>query len=118
VNKVEVGGEIHPLQPDEIKFTYPKINGPSLVKYLFDIANAKNVTMEREFVTYLREAKSLIDTVGEDKALFLVKQAARVTENHFSFNLVRRLADGERQTKTSGVKVKPGNGRQNRKKIS
>jgi hypothetical protein len=103
-----VGGEIHPLQPNEIKFKYPKINAPNLVKYLFDIANAKNVKMEREFVTYLREAKNLIDNVGEDEALFLMKKAVRVTERNFSFNLVRRLANEETQRKKSGSAVRQG----------
>lgn len=70
-----------------------KVTAPILVKILFQVHEYKGLKPPREFRTYLREAKKLLDEIGAEKSIELIKVAGAYSRNPFGFQLVRRLND-------------------------
>ncbi len=76
---------------DTITNPYSPVNATNLVKFMFMLHRRKGLTPHRDFTTYLRQAKKLIDVVGADKAESLMLKAAKLSRHAWGFAFIERL---------------------------
>lgn len=72
-----------------VKNPYPS-NAPGLVQFMFLLHDRRGLVPPRKFVTYLREAKKLIDEIGPDRAEVAMRKAARVSNHPWGMGFVRK----------------------------
>lgn len=75
----------------EIVNPYLPVNAPNLVRLMFHLHKKKRLSPCRNFPSYLREAKSLIDGVGADEAERLMLKAAEFSATAWGFAFLNRL---------------------------
>jgi len=63
---------------------------------MFHLHRKKRLSPHRNYVSYLREAKKLIDEVGTDEAECLMLKAAEFSANPWGFAFLNRLKSRER----------------------
>jgi len=80
----------------EIVNPYLPVNAPNLVRLMFHLHRKKRLSPHRNYVSYLREAKKLIDEVGTDEAECLMLKAAEFSANPWGFAFLNRLKSRER----------------------
>ncbi len=76
---------------NSIKNPYSPVNATNLVKFMFMLHRRKGLTPHRDFTTYLRQAKKLIDVVGPDEAESLMLKAAKLSKYAWGFAFIERL---------------------------
>ena len=80
----------------EIVNPYLPVNAPNLVRLMFHLHRKKRLTVHRSFMSYLKEAKKLIDEVGSDEAERLMLRAAEFSANPWGFAFLHRLKRSKR----------------------
>jgi len=89
------------LSACEVGYPFSKVDAPSIVKFLFLMNLRRGWDPPREFCTYLRQAKKLLEEYGEDKLISLIREAAGVSTNPFGLDFVCRL--GERDEAETNI---------------
>jgi len=80
----------------EIVNPYLPVNAPNLVRLMFHLHRKKRLSPRRSFMSYLKEAKKLIDEVGTDEAERLMLKAAEFSANPWGFAFLNKLKRSKR----------------------
>jgi len=75
----------------EIVNPYLPVNAPNLVRLMFHLHRKKRLVTHRSFMSYLKEAKKLIDEVGTDEAERLMLRAAEFSATAWGFAFLNKL---------------------------
>lgn len=74
-----------------ILHTDKKIGPWQLTEFLFQANQYRNFEPLRPFKSYLKEAKSFLETAGIEEAIHLIEVAAKITEHPFGFKFLEKL---------------------------
>ncbi len=85
-------GDSRPLGTDALYFS-GEVTPYTVVELFFESHKLRGLEPDREFNTYLREAKQLIRTAGRDTILLILK--AHRIRTPYGFQYLRRLYEDE-----------------------
>lgn len=85
-----------PLNGGTIENPWPPVNAPNLVRFMFLLHERRGWQPSRQFKSYLREARKVLDKHEGQIVENALRKAAAVSQHPFSFKFVERIIEGER----------------------